>query len=156
VGQRKYLFVRIEGFSMAASVELTTTVSFQRKEASMAKYLLIAIAALFLAVGATAQDSMKKPASGGKVLVIVSHKVKDYASWRKGYDADQLNRAKAGFTVSGVYAAVNDPNNISVVGEFANAEAAEAFTTSPKLKEIMEKAGVIGKPEVKILAVAPK
>jgi hypothetical protein len=122
----------------------------------MARYLLIAIAALCLAVGVSAQETMKKPGPNGKVLVIVTHEVKDYVSWRKVFEADAPNRARGGFHVSGVYAAVNNPNVISVVGEFPNAEAAEAFTTSPKLKETMEKAGVVGKPDVKILAVAPK
>jgi hypothetical protein len=45
---------------------------------------------------------------------------------------------------------------VSVIGEFPSAAAADAFTTNPKLKEIMEKAGVVGKPDVKILAIASK
>jgi quinol monooxygenase YgiN len=54
--------------------------------------------------------------------------------------------------VTGVYADVNNPNMISVIGEFPSAAAADAFTTSPLLKDVMEKAGVIGKPEIKVLA----
>jgi quinol monooxygenase YgiN len=123
----------------------------------MAKYLfLVAAMTLCLAVGVSAQEAMKKPASGGNIMVIVSHEVKDYASWRKVYDADEPNRKKAGFKVSGVYADVKNPNMVSIVGEFPNAAAVEAFTTSPKLKEAMEKAGVIGKPDVKVLTAAPK
>lgn len=126
-------------------------------EDQMARYLFFVIAmTLCLAVGASAQEAMKMQARGGKVVVIVTHEVKDYSSWRKGYDADEPNRKKAGFKVSGVYADVNNPNMVSIVGEFPNAAAAEAFTSSPKLKEVMEKAGVIGKPDVKMLTVAPK
>jgi quinol monooxygenase YgiN len=113
---------------------------------------LVAAMTLSLAVGARAQDTMMKPAHEGKVLVIVTHEVKDYATWRKGYDADASNRKKAGFKVTGVYADVNNPNLISVIGEFPSAAAADAFTTSPLLKDVMEKAGVIGKPEIKVLA----
>ncbi len=123
----------------------------------MAKYLFLVVAmTLGLAVGVPAQEVMKKPAHAGKVLVIVTHEVKDYSSWRKGYDADEPNRRKAGFKVSGVYADVNNPNMVSVIGEFPSAAAAEAFMTSPKLKEVMEKVGVIGKPDVKVLTAAPK
>jgi len=123
----------------------------------MAKYLfLVAAMTLYLAASATAQEAMKKPAQGGKVVVIVTHGVKEYDSWRKGYDADESNRKNAGFKVWGVYADVNNPNMISIIGEFPNAAAADAFTTSPKLKEVMEKAGVVGKPDVKVLTARPK
>ena len=123
----------------------------------MVKYVFLLLAFVTsLAVTGMAQEAEKKPTQGGKVMVMVTHEVKDYATWRKGFDADASNRKKAGFKVSGVYADVKNPNLVSIVGEFPSAEAAEGFAQSPKLKEVMEKAGVIGKPEVKILAVAPK
>jgi quinol monooxygenase YgiN len=127
------------------------------KECTVVKKLvLVAAMTLCLAVGLSAQEGMKAATHGGKVTVIVTHEVKDYAVWRKGYDADQPNRQKAGFKVSGVYVDVKNPNLVSVIGEFPSAAAAEAFTASPKLKDVMEKAGVIGKPEVKVLTRAPK
>ena len=45
---------------------------------------------------------------------------------------------------------------VSVIGEFPCAAAADAFTISPKLKEVMEKAGVVGKPDIKVLTAKPK
>jgi quinol monooxygenase YgiN len=127
------------------------------KEFNMAKYLfLVAAMTLCLAVGLSAQDAMKKPAHGGKVVVIVTHEVKEYNTWRKGYDADEPNRKNAGFKVWSVYADVNNPNMVTIIGEFPNAAAADAFTTSPKLKEGMEKAGVVGKPDIKVLTAKPK
>ena len=123
----------------------------------MAKYLFLVVAmTLCLAVGASAQEEMKKPAQGGKVVVIVTHEVKDYSSWRKGFDADESNRKSAGFKVWNVCSAENNPNMVSVIGEFPSAAAAEAFTTSPKLKETMEKAGVVGKPDIKVLTPKSK
>jgi quinol monooxygenase YgiN len=123
----------------------------------MGKNLFLVVAmTLCLAMGASAQEAMKKPAPGGKVVVVVTHEVKDYDSWRKGYNADELNRKNAGFKVWSVYADVNNPNMVSVIGEFPSAAAAEAFSTSPKLKEVMEKAGVVGKPDVKVLTAKPK
>ncbi len=118
----------------------------------MARSLFLAVALMLsLAVGASAQDTMMKPAKAGKVVVVITHEVKDYATWRKAYDADEPNRKSGGFKVWGVYADVNNPNQVSVIGEFPTAAAAAAFTSSPKLKEVMEKAGVIGKPEIMVL-----
>lgn len=111
---------------------------------------------LCLSIGALAQEAMKKPAQHEKVVLIVTHEVKDYSAWRKGYDADEPNRKSAGFKVSGVYADVKNPNMITIIGEFPNAAAADAFTKSPKLKEAMEKAGVIGKPDIKVLTAKQK
>lgn len=106
---------------------------------------------LCLYIGTSAQEAMKEPAPGGKVVVVITHEVKEYSVWRKGFDADDSNRKQAGFKVSGVYADVKNPNMVTIIGEFPSAAAAEAFSTSPKLKEVMEKAGVVSKPEVKIL-----
>jgi hypothetical protein len=122
----------------------------------MVKYLfLVASFVLCLTVSASAQETAKKQEAGSKVMVIVTHEVKDYATWRKGYDADEGNRQKAGFQVTGVYTDVKNANLVSVVGAFPNAAAAEAFIANPKLKDVMQKAGVIGKPDVKVLTVAP-
>jgi quinol monooxygenase YgiN len=123
----------------------------------MVKNLFLVVAmTLCLAVGLSAQEAMKKPALGGKVIVVVTHEVKEYSTWRKGYDADESNRKNAGFKVSGVYADANNPNMVTIIGEFPNAVAVDAFMTSPKLKEAMENAGVIGKPEVKMLTAMKK
>ncbi len=118
--------------------------------------VLVAAMTLCLAVGLSAKEAMKASTHAGKVTVIITHEVKDYPVWRKAFDADELNRKSAGFVIRGVYADVNKPNMVSIVGEFPSAAAADAFATSPKLKEVMEKAGVIGKPDVKVLAIAPK
>jgi quinol monooxygenase YgiN len=120
------------------------------------RLLFVAGLALCFATGLSAQDAAKGSPHGDKVTVIVTHEVKDYALWRKGYDADESNRKQAGFKVSGVYADVKNPNLVSIVGEFPNAAAAEAFMKNPKLKEAMERSGVIGKPEVKVLTNAAK
>jgi hypothetical protein len=115
---------------------------------------------LFLFAGAYAQDAPKAPSARevtkGKsldapVTVIVTHAVKEFASWKKVYDADAPNRKAMGFTVIGVYADAKDPNLVSIIGTFPSAGAAGAFMSSPKLKEAMENAGVVGKPDVKVL-----
>jgi len=108
-----------------------------------------------LAVTSYAQESTGKSA-GGKVTVIITHEVKDYGTWRKAFDADATHRAAGGFTVTGVYADVKNPNLVSVVGTFPSAEAADGFIKNPKLKEAMEKGGVMGQPDVKVLTAKGK
>ena len=85
------------------------------------------------------------------ITVIVSHEVKNYSDWRKVYDADAPNRSKAGFKISGEYRSVDNPNKITIIGETPSVEAINNFMSNPALKEAMEKGGVMGMPEVKIL-----
>ena len=129
------------------------------------RLLRLAFLLLFVALGSQAQDMQKESAGhdmmkgkshGSPVTVIVTHAVKEYASWRKVYDADEPNRKAMGFKVWGVYADTKDPNMVTIIGTFPSASAVEAFMGSPKLKEAMEKAGVVGKPDVKVLAAMAK
>jgi hypothetical protein len=125
------------------------------KEGSfMMKHVLLAGMVLALAVAAVAQGTKHEEKKSGTVTVVITHEVKDYAAWKKIYDADDLNRSKAGFKNAGVYRDAKNPSWVSVIGEFPSAEAAESFTSNPKLREIMERGGVLGKPEIKVLTKA--
>jgi hypothetical protein len=117
---------------------------------------VLAMMVFFIASVSEAQDMMKEKNAGDKVTVIVKHEVKDYVEWKKTYDADLPNRKEHKFNVTGVYTDVKNPNMVSVIGTFPNADAADAFINSPKLKEAMDKAGVIGKPDVMILRYMSK
>jgi quinol monooxygenase YgiN len=118
----------------------------------MFKYVLFVIfMALSFAGASVSKATMKDNSGSGKVTVIVKHEVKEYSPWRKVYDADLPNRKAHGFKVSGVYTDVKNPNMVTIIGQFASEEAANAFITSPELKEAMGKAGVVGAPEVTIL-----
>ena len=85
------------------------------------------------------------------VTVVISHEVKNFSDWKKVFDADQVNRSKAGFKDTGLYRAVDNPNKVTIIGEAPSIEAFNGFMTNPALKEAMEKGGVIGMPEVKTL-----
>jgi quinol monooxygenase YgiN len=106
--------------------------------------------------GSAMQEMKKEPAKSGTVTVIVTHEVKEYTSWRKVYDADEPNRKLMGFKVWGVYRDAKSPNWVSIIGTFPNAGAVDAFMASPKLKEAMDNAGVLGKPDVKVLMATAK
>jgi len=85
------------------------------------------------------------------VTVIISHECKNYSDWRKVFDADEVNRSKAGFKSMGVYHSVDNANMITIIGEVPSLEAINGFMANPELKAAMEKGGVIGNPDVKIL-----
>jgi len=86
------------------------------------------------------------------VTVIISHECKNYSDWRKVFDADEVNRSKAGFKNTGVFHSVDNPNKITIIGEAPSVEAINGFMANPALKEAMERGGVIGMPDVKLLS----
>lgn len=83
--------------------------------------------------------------------VIITHEIKSYPEWRKVYDEDEVNRKRAGFITKGEYRSVDNPNIITIVGEAPSEEAIKNFMTDPRLKSAMERGGVVGLPDVKIL-----
>ncbi len=86
------------------------------------------------------------------VTFIVHHRVKDYTAWRPYYDEDADRRAAAGCKSDAVYRAADDPNDVLIVYQWDATENARRFGSSPDLKTIMEKAGVIGVPEMHFAA----
>jgi hypothetical protein len=85
-----------------------------------------------------------------KVMVQITHEVKNFSDWKQGFDADKPNREAMGANVTGVFTSVENPNLVSVTCEVPSKEAAMAFLNNPDLKGAMEKAGVISAPEIKI------
>jgi hypothetical protein len=88
------------------------------------------------------------------VRLYIRHAVTDYEAWRKAYDAFDPERRSMGVVGDAVYRAVGDPNDVTVWHDFDTKEAAEAFTTSDRLREVMTGAGVKGQPEVWTVAEA--
>ena len=82
--------------------------------------------------------------------IILSHEVKDYASWKPIYDADASRRQSAGFKELAVGTQSDKPNNVIMIWE-GNPDAVNQMLQDPELKEKMESAGVISKPEVTII-----
>jgi hypothetical protein len=106
---------------------------------------------LSIAIIAIISVAFKSATNDQKVTIYISHEVKDYDVWKKGFDADAVNRDKAGFKLTALYRATNNPNIIVGIMEAPSAEAAQNFLGNPDLKAAMEKAGVISAPDIKIL-----
>ena len=82
------------------------------------------------------------------VRMFVRHRVGNYASWRKGYDAFEAQRPSFGVTGQAVYQDAADPDMVTVTHDFATLEAAKALASSDALKQAMTSAGVVGVPDI--------
>ena len=80
----------------------------------------------------------------GTENLTIHHKVKDYATWRKGYDEHEKSRASAGVTNGKVFRSTEDPNDILILQDVADVAKARAWLGGADLKTAMEKAGVTG------------
>lgn len=83
--------------------------------------------------------------------VIVQHHVRDYDVWLPVFLEHGSVRAAHGGTGHSVTRAVDDPNNLVVVNDFATLEGAQAFAQDPSLQEAMQRAGVDSEPQAWIV-----
>jgi len=86
-----------------------------------------------------------------KVLLQVTHEVKNYDQWKEVFDSQEDIREKAGIKVKNIYVSADNANLVTVITKAPSVEAAKSFTTDPALREVMETAGVISAPDLKIL-----
>ena len=84
-------------------------------------------------------------------FILVKQTIKDYAKWKPLFDKHGSTRKKSGSKGGRLYRNSQNPNEIVVIMEWDAIDNARKFTESADLREIMEKAGVIGKPEVYFL-----
>ncbi|MEA2573821.1 MAG: hypothetical protein QOH93_1119 [Chloroflexia bacterium] len=80
--------------------------------------------------------------------LIVHHTVEDYDQWKPVFDGHASARKEHGSKGAQVLRSVQNPNEIVSVFEWDSIENAQAFASSPGLREAMQNAGVIGRPEV--------
>jgi hypothetical protein len=79
--------------------------------------------------------------------LIVTHEVKDYAAWKAVFDEAKILRDKVGIVGHAVNRAAAKPNLVVVFLQAPTRDALIQHAEDPALKEAMEKAGVISKPE---------
>ena len=86
--------------------------------------------------------------------VTVHFKVKDYATWRTGYDGHEKNRVSAGITNGRVFRSAEDPNDVVILQDVADVAKARTWLGSDDTKAAMQKSGVIGSPSIRFAAAA--
>jgi quinol monooxygenase YgiN len=83
--------------------------------------------------------------------LLVQHKVKSFAEWKKVYDSQAGLRKSSGELSDMIYHDVSDPNKLTLLFKWNSVANAQKFAQSPELKAAMEKAGVEGPPTVTFL-----
>jgi len=79
--------------------------------------------------------------------LIVRHEVRDYAAWKRGFDAHGGARAAAGIVGHAVNRSTQNPNVVVLYLQAESLDPLRAFAGNPDLKSVMEAAGVVGAPE---------
>jgi len=82
-------------------------------------------------------------------IIIMSHDVKDFASWKSVYDADVERRQKAGFKELAVGTQADKPQRVFMIWE--GEALPDQMMQDPELKEKMAEAGVISAPEFTVI-----
>jgi hypothetical protein len=86
--------------------------------------------------------------------ILIKHKVEDFGKWKDIFDAHAAMRSGAGSKGGYVFQNSEYHNEVFVLLEWDDIENARRFIESDDLKTIMEKAGVLEKPEIYFLETA--
>jgi len=86
--------------------------------------------------------------------VIITHEVKDFASWKTGFDAHESMRVAGGIQITGIYQDFEKPSLVTVTAQFPSIEAVKGFMSNADIQAVMKESGVIGVPEIKVLKKA--
>ncbi len=84
-------------------------------------------------------------------VVIIRHKVKDFAAWKIAYDAHKPVRDKAGLAKSKVLRSAGDANEVVLIFDGADIGKTKEFMASADVQAAMQAAGVTDKPDVYFL-----
>ena len=82
------------------------------------------------------------------VRIFVRHTVRDYAVWRRAYNAFDKERKSMGVKRHAVFRAVAKPKDVTIWHDFATLRKAKAFVGSRRLREAMRAAGVKSAPSI--------
>jgi antibiotic biosynthesis monooxygenase (ABM) superfamily enzyme len=83
--------------------------------------------------------------------MIITEKVKDYSIWKNTYDAGIDLRKTNGALSDRIYRDASDPNQLTLIFKWNTIANAQKFAHSPELKASMDKAGVVGIPDIHFL-----
>lgn len=86
-------------------------------------------------------------------VVEISHKVKDYEKWRPFFNSDSNMRKESGLETIVVGRNLDDPNKVLIAMQASDVQKAKDFGATPRLKEVMDKAGVLTKPDIQVFHI---
>jgi hypothetical protein len=74
--------------------------------------------------------------------------VADYETWRRVYDEFYGDRGAMGVLGAAAFQLVDDANDVTLWHDFETAEVARAFASSDALRDVIQRAGVQGEPQI--------
>lgn len=86
-----------------------------------------------------------------QAMMMVMHKVTDYAKWKAAYDSHDSMRLAFGIHSYVIGRGFNDSNMLLVAVKADDMNKAKAFAKDPGLKKAMQQGGVIGAPSISFL-----
>jgi hypothetical protein len=87
------------------------------------------------------------------VLMLFSHEVKDYETWKATYDANQRARTDAGLVEQFVGRDARKPNVVHIGLMAPSLDAAHQFVSRPELRDAMASAGVTNAPDIRLVII---
>ncbi len=74
-------------------------------------------------------------------------RVKDFGKWKESFESVRERRREAGITEKYILRGVEDRDEAILLLEVKDIARAKTYIESPFLRDVMEKGGVLGKPE---------
>jgi quinol monooxygenase YgiN len=93
---------------------------------------------------------------GDPVILVVHHRVSDFATWKPVFDDHEGVRHSHGEIEHRIYQDPLEPNRIVIHNDFPSEEAAHGLMADPSLKDAMERAGVTGEPGISLAELAER
>jgi hypothetical protein len=83
--------------------------------------------------------------------MVIRHTVSDFSAWKTAYEAHETARSAAGLTEKHLLQDADNANQVVIMFEADDLKRAEDFSRSDDLRETMQKAGVVSKPDIYFL-----
>jgi len=84
-------------------------------------------------------------------FMLIRHRIRDYQAWKAGYDAHESQRLAAGLTEKYLLRGSDNPSEIVALFEAKDLAAAKQFAASAEVRQKMQEAGVVDKPDIYFL-----
>ena len=88
--------------------------------------------------------------------MFVRHSVRDYEAWKSVFDDVSDLRKRSGEKSYQILRQENGSKELVALFEWDSLDNARKYAASPELKEAMQRAGVVGKPEILFLEEAAR
>jgi len=83
--------------------------------------------------------------------MLIEHRVMDFGKWKPVYDEHAGARRDAGLEDVHLLRDAEDPNRIVLLFRSTDSAKARAFAESTDLRNAMQRAGVVGRPDIRFL-----